>query len=303
MSDQPPQVNIIIKKIKKVQGGGHHGGAWKVAFADFMTAMMAFFMVMWLISMLPPESKKELAMFFKKAKYYPITQKGESSATEGGYRASKQKKPMDFSRTNTNVDPKNLQSLLKKTVEIRLKDLNDYVTVSLVDEGVRVDIIDHEGNLMFAQGSPELKPQAMRILGEISKVLIQMDNKISIDGHTDATPFGAGKYTNWELSSDRALVTRRAIESYGIDSQRIAMVAGYGSSKPIIANDPEDPRNRRVGLTILFPNTKTVVSPVSHDIVEASKNVEDVNIQPEQKNETVVGVENNLQTVAPDQGK
>ncbi len=304
MSDQP-QVNIIIKKVKKVQGGGHHGGAWKVAFADFMTAMMAFFMVMWLVSMLPPESKKELAMFFKKAKYYPITQKGETPASEGGYRATKQKKPMDFSKTNTNVQPVNIKSMIQKRIDIRLKDLADYVAVSITEEGVRIDIIDHEGNLMFPPGSPELKPQSMRIIGEISKVIAELDNNIAIEGHTDATAFSSAKYSNWELSTDRASVARKAFESYGIDPARFSMVAGYAATKPLIPEDPYDARNRRIGITILMPQAnKTIISPVSKEIMESSKKEATVDpVLSQQENKDIAGQELPLQTVAPDQGK
>ncbi|SFR42860.1 chemotaxis protein MotB [Marinobacter gudaonensis] len=268
MEEQP----IIIKRKKKVVGG-HHGGSWKVAFADFATAMMAFFLVLWLTATASPEQKRAVEGYFRD----PV------GFTEGG-----SPNPVDLEgsasvvkETSTDMDPDQIQiedqvvDELAETLEQRrmeelfqelkerieqnetLQEFKDQLLIDITDEGLRIQIVDRSGRPMFDSGRAQLKYYSQDILFELAKTLGSVSNKLSITGHTDATPFGGRPgYTNWELSADRANTARRALVAGGVRQEQIARVVGLSDSVLFDKEDPTAPVNRRISIIVL--NKKTV---------------------------------------------
>ncbi len=236
---------IIIKKVKKGHGG-HHGGAWKVAYADFVTAMMAFFLLMWLINSIKPETKVEISKYFK----------GEEMATEG-------KPPTPSTDIDIPPDPDEMSEALSKSMALEedmreivdqmLSEMKDQIIITLEDGSVRMEIVDKERNPLFASGSSELSDTAKKIIKEMTKALVNLPNKVVIEGHTDAVNFSTARYTNWELSTERASAARKVLESSGLSPERIAMVAGYASTIPFIKKNPNSPENRRISIVVLPP--------------------------------------------------
>jgi chemotaxis protein MotB len=260
---------IIIKKRRKGAHGGAHGGSWKVAYADFVTAMMAFFLLMWLVSMTSPAEKVVISNYFKQITVFdalgmPSMMKGEQSSVRVVEIAPKpntlpgKKAGGSFFMTSKEA----LKDQLKKQVELKLTEMKDQVVVDVFEEGVRVQIMDQEGNSMFASGSTELSPVAKEILAVIIDNIKELENiKLAVEGHTDSAIFSAvgGRYTNWELSSDRASSARREIERNGFSPGRIMRITGYASTDPLIKEDTKDPRNRRISLLIY--QDKTAIKP------------------------------------------
>lgn len=268
MEQQP----IIIKR-KKVIAAGHHGGSWKVAFADFATAMMAFFLVLWLTATASPEQKKAVEGYFKD----PV------GFTEGG-----SPNPVDLegsasvvNEASTDIDPNpiviadEVVDTLSETLEQRrmeelfqelkerieenetLQEFKDQLLIDITDEGLRIQIVDRSNRPMFDSGRAELKYYSQEILFELAKTLGSVDNKLSLTGHTDATPFGGRPgYTNWELSADRANTARRALVAGGVRSQQIARVVGLSDSVLFDQDEPTAPVNRRISIIVL--NKKTI---------------------------------------------
>ncbi|MGP9832905.1 flagellar motor protein MotB [Marinobacter sp. NSM] len=270
MEEQP----IIIKRKKKVVGG-HHGGSWKVAFADFATAMMAFFLVLWLTATASPEQKLAVEGYFKD----PIgfVEGGSASPIDLGGRASvaDQMQPDrvegSVSLQDETVDlladdleRRRMQALLGVVQEQieqseTLQEFKDQLLLDITDEGLRVQIVDRSGRPMFDSGRAELKYYSQDILFELAKKLGSVNNKVSITGHTDATPFvGRPGYTNWELSADRANTARRALVAGGVRPDQIARVVGLSDSVLFDKDNPTAPVNRRISIIVL--NKKTADS-------------------------------------------
>ncbi|MES2662515.1 MAG: flagellar motor protein MotB [Pseudomonadota bacterium] len=276
---------IIIKK-KKGHGHGHHGGGWKVAFADFMTAMMAFFLLMWLLESASPEELKAIAGYFNdpggsilgpggaspgvipledpngEAKVIPnfdVDKKGDSLKEEPDKDSHKSagEKP-NIGEILEKLEKKQLAEL-KEQLEDELSKmdsvfqlLKDQILIDFTDLGLRVQIIDKDKRLMFDAGSSTLKPYSQEVLEKIAELLNKVPNKISITGHTDATQYGDGaEYTNWELSSDRANSARRALLSGKYPERKIGTVQGMASSAPLYPDNPDDPKNRRIAIIVL----------------------------------------------------
>jgi chemotaxis protein MotB len=253
VSDTPSvKAPIIIKRIKKVVGG-HHGGSWKVAFADFMTTMMALFLVMWLLALVPPDKRAAVAEYFRAFKYFPVVQKTGDKVLDRGYQIKKKAMPVQMARPHIVVDKQNLKNKLKDMVEGSLADVKQHISISMVEEGLRIEIVDTEGRLMFVAGSADPTPQAKAILSEFYNMLADIDNRVTIEGHTDASTYMSDQASNWELSVARANSVRKVLTAMGMNPERIAMVAGYASTKPIIPENPVDPRNRRVSIVVLYP--------------------------------------------------
>jgi chemotaxis protein MotB len=251
---------IIIKKVKgKGHGGGHHGGEWKVAYADFITAMMAFFLLMWLIAILSPEKKQTMAQYFKD---FSFMQQGGSGFLDketgimgrGGVDKSNWTSEIPKGGPNQ-LTREELRDELKKEVETKLSDVKDQILVDLFEGGVRIQLIDKEGNPMFALGSPDLTPSAKKILKTITTHIKEQSNDVAIEGHTDALNYSTAKYTNWELSTERASAARKVLEAEGFNSSRLIRVAGYASKDLLIRDNPNDPRNRRISIILLDNNS------------------------------------------------
>ncbi len=237
--------NIIIKKVKKGGHGGHHGGAWKVAYADFVTAMMAFFLLMWLLNAVKPETKEALSKYFK----------GEELPTEGAPPTTSTDIDLPPSEPADGLSQSmELEENMREIVDQMLSDLKDQIVITLADGNVRIEIVDKERNPLFASGSSELSETAKKIIKEMTKALIGLPNKVIIEGHTDSVNFSTTRYTNWELSTERASAARKVLETSGLLPERIALVAGYASTIPFVKKNPTSPENRRISIVVLPPN-------------------------------------------------
>lgn len=256
------QASIIIKRVKKISGG-HHGGAWKVAYADFVTAMMAFFLLMWLITALKPQTKAAIASYFREGTEI-VLERGGPPSPDIDRPPAADNEPINagegFSDSletmNAINEAKEIQSDIKEIIEEELSDLKDQIIVELVDGNVRIEIVDKEQNPLFAVGSSALNDNAQKIIQELTKVILDVPNKVIIEGHTDSLNYKGSHYTNWELSTERASAARKILESKGMKEHRIAMVAGYASTNPLVKYDPSNPKNRRISIVILSNKTK-----------------------------------------------
>ncbi|MGQ9811898.1 MAG: flagellar motor protein MotB [Dissulfurimicrobium sp.] len=258
------QGNIIIKKIKKVSGGGHHGGSWKVAYADFVTAMMAFFLLLWLVTMVSPEKRPQVAAYFK---YFSIFDASGTSfldkqaaiLIQPGQSEEKIEPELEGSKAVLSLkegeatDPEKFQKMIKQAIENRLGDIKDQIIVDTFKDGVRIQLVDKEGKPMFDVGSAEPTPLALRILKVIAENIKSTTNPISIEGYTDSLAYKTSNYSNWELSTERALTTRKIIEQMGIDPSRLKNITGYADTVPLVPDNPKDPRNRRISILLYFP--------------------------------------------------
>jgi chemotaxis protein MotB len=255
-SQQAKAPVIIIKKIKKVSGGAH-GGSWKVAFADFMTTLMALFLVMWLLAMIPPDKRAGVAQYFRAFKYFPVIQKTGDKVFDRGYQVKRKAMPIPMARPNVVIDKHKLKDKLKDMVEVNFPAVKQNISISAVEEGIRIEIVDTEGRLMFVAGSADPTPQAKAILSECYTMLADIENRITVEGHTDASTYKGDEASNWELSVARANAVRRMLTAMGMAQDRISMVAGYAATKPIIPENPLDPRNRRVSIVVLYPESSS----------------------------------------------
>lgn len=268
---------IIVKRIKK-GGHGAHGGAWKIAYADFVTAMMAFFLLMWLLGSTTEGDKKGIADYFNsplKVSMFGGSGSGDSSSVIKGGGA-------DLSRTTGQVKngeveaPKralNLQALkneqrraeaarlaaLKEKVEEvlasnpKLAAMKSQIRLDMTPDGLRIQIVDENARPMFDSGSAIVKPYMRDLLQQIGSVLAEVPNRLTLEGHTDAQPFAAGErgYSNWELSSDRANASRRELITGGLPDDRVLRVQGLASSNLFDREQPGSPANRRISIIVM----------------------------------------------------
>jgi chemotaxis protein MotB len=241
------KTTIIVRKIKKGHGD-HHGGSWKVAYADFVTAMMAFFLLLWLISMVEPQKRAAIADYFRN---FNIFQQSGRFFMEQASSIHKEVKTTVEPVTGENVAER-LKEQLKQAIEQKLKNLKDHIMIETVEGGVRIQIVDLEGEPMFPSASSEPTEKAREILKVVSENIKDEPAKIAVEGHTDAVPFRGGKITNWELSTERASSARRELEKNGVDPSKISRVVGYADTMPLIKDDPKDPRNRRISIILMF---------------------------------------------------
>jgi len=281
MSDDS-QRPIIVKRVKK-GAHGHHGGAWKIAYADFVTAMMAFFLLMWLLGSTTKADLQGISDFFKtplKVSLMGGSGAGDSTSVikAGGSditRAEGQQKHGE-STTGRKVsdlrDAERELALREKQVlrELKLKiegaiaasptmsQFKNQLLIDITTEGLRIQIVDEQNRPMFAIGSAMLQPYTREIVHEIAKVVNEVPNRISLSGHTDATPYsgGEGGYSNWELSADRSNSLRRELLAGGMDDKRIARVVGLSSSVLLDAANPVNPINRRVSIIVMNKKTE-----------------------------------------------
>lgn len=263
MEDRP----IIVKRIKKVSG--HHGGAWKVAFADFATAMMAFFLVLWLTAGTSPEVREAVEGYFKDPVGFteggsknPIDLGGSPSLEmDNAAEADVDKMKVDEETINEladNVELRQMEQILadvKEQIEQSetLQKFRDQLLLDITDEGLRIQIVDRSNRPMFDSGSAQLKYYSEDILFELAKPLSRVPNKISVTGHTDSTPFSGGKagYSNWELSADRANTARRALVAGAVSEKQLARVVGLADSVLFDRELPTAPVNRRIAIIVL----------------------------------------------------
>ncbi|MCE5336592.1 MAG: OmpA family protein [Desulfobacteraceae bacterium] len=258
--DEKPK-KIIVKHVKKVHGG-HHGGSWKVAYADFVTAMMAFFLVMWLLNMSSQEKRAVLAQYFK---HFSLFEKGgQSFMHQGGTRPSGQnfwgEEIIESGEHASGITNDELATKLMTGVEqVATQTGKEQVMLALTDEGIRIQIVDTRENPIFAVGSAQLTDSAKKIVHSIGNVLKNFPNEIIVEGHSDASPVKSEQASNWDLSVARASSARRELEQGGISPSRIARVVGFSDKMPLYANSPADPRNRRI--SIVFCKNKKIKPP------------------------------------------
>jgi len=264
---------IIVKRVKRF-GGGHHGGAWKIAFADFATAMMAFFLVLWLMSSATPEQLIAIAGYFKdpvgfsdSGSPYVIDLGGSPEMSpdqtlnpEVKSTPAPDKVPVDADKEEAaaeQVEQERLEMLLqelqtKVNENPQLAKFKDQILFEITQDGLRIQIMDAENRPMFDIGSARLKPYFEDILLAMADTIKTVPNKVSVSGHTDATPYvGNNGFGNWELSANRANAARRALTAGGYPDGQVARVVGFASSSLYDKDNPNNPINRRIDITVL----------------------------------------------------
>ena len=284
MSEKKPL--IVVKRIKKV-AGGHHGGAWKIAYADFVTAMMAFFLLMWLLGSTAKGDLSGIADYFKtplKVAMQGGSGSGDSSSVIKGGGTDLARKSGQVKKGDTEAKKKtyNLKAAqaelervdaaklrqLKKRLEVAidanptLKQFKRQLLIDITSEGLRIQIVDEQNRPMFNVASAELQSYTKIILHEIGQVLNDVQNRVSLSGHTDVTPYansGRG-YSNWELSADRANASRRELIAGGMNEAKMLRVVGLASSVPFNQAAPYDPINRRISIIVMNKRTEEAVT-------------------------------------------
>jgi chemotaxis protein MotB len=269
---------IIIKRIKK---GGHsaHGGALKIAYADFVTAMMAFFLLMWLLGSTTEGDKKGISDYFQSPLQVAmqggpgagasnsvitgggndLTQSAGQSRRGDGEEKSAKKMSGDQAKVErAKKDAKDLATLAAKIAaaisnNAKMSEFSSQIKLEITPDGLQIQIVDDQRRPMFDSGSASVKPYMSDILAEIGRALLDVDNKISLDGHTDSQAYGnaARGYSNWELSSDRANASRRELIAAGMPEGKLARVVGMASSLPLEPDNPLAPSNRRISILVM----------------------------------------------------
>lgn len=296
---------IIVKRIKK-GGSGHHGGAWKIAYADFVTAMMAFFLLMWLLGSTAKGDLAGIAEYF--ATPLKVAMQGgsgsgdSSSVIQGGGRDLTRKDGQQ--KKGDNPQPKKSYNLGAAKAELerleleRLKGLKTKIEamidasptmrqykkqllIDITTDGLRIQIVDEQNRAMFASAKADLQPYTKEILFEIGQTLNDMPNKISLSGHTDAAAYSSGEkgYSNWELSADRANASRRALIAGGMDEGKVLRVVGLASAVPFERDHPLNPVNRRISIIVM--NKRAEESVTAEGVAKpAEAAVQDASVAP-----------------------
>ncbi len=278
---------IVIKKIKK-GGDGHHGGAWKVAYADFVTAMMAFFLLMWLLNATTEEQRKGISEYFDPTPMEVSSTTSGAGGVLGGMTVTSDGARKDDTssidpstvppQTNVNseVNAKSAEELskeqleneikaredkefeqVKKEIETQLdssdlKDLKKNLKVDMTPEGLRIQIVDQDGASMFPSGSAIPFEKTTKLLSMVAQIIKTMPNQVSVRGHTDGKQYNKGaNYTNWELSTERANASRRVLLESGIEEKKVSNVVGKADTENLNPKDPLDPQNRRISVVLL----------------------------------------------------
>ncbi len=243
MADANNQAIIVIKK--KVMAAGHHGGAWKVAYADFVTAMMAFFMVMWLVGS-SEDVKQSVAGYFNDP---------AGSGKESGSGMSGSGQSITLDQNNMDKLKESLESAMKEMP--KFEELKDQVKMTVTGEGLRVELMETEKGMFFDSGSPDPSKNGQDVLAKLAQQLATMDNSILIEGHTDSRPVkGRNGYSNWELSGDRANAARRFMQESGLRPDQVKQVRGFADQALMKKDDPGAANNRRVSIIVQYNKPK-----------------------------------------------
>jgi chemotaxis protein MotB len=287
--------SIIIKKKKVVGHGGHHGGSWKVAYADFVTAMMAFFMVMWIMG-LSDDTQAAISGYFNdpsgfmknppKSRNVIVLIPGSNKQKSASEQNKKGEGLGDFQglAVSEAQEGQTLKIDIQKSLEgiPDLQKLMDHIEINITKEGLRVELLEDAGSVFFQSGSAQISQQGRKIVKQITPVFAKTGRYLVIEGHTDAKPYAGKEYTNWELSTDRARSLRRELSVNGMPNDRFRGVNGFADTKLRFPNKPLSPANRRV--TLLLPwgekvkgkdakqsanlNIRQAISPPAFDIHE-----------------------------------
>jgi chemotaxis protein MotB len=278
--NEPEPRPIIIKKIIAESHGGHHGGAWKVAYADFVTAMMAFFLLMWILGATTEKQRKGIADYFTPTMVqlkeksagangifggesivdkdnYPhrAAQTGSKSITIPKDASGGEKEGAAAIRQKERVAFQKLKAVLEQKMASTpsLQGMAKNVRMMETREGLRIDLVDQADFSMFMSGTDQLSPKARALLKQVAEVTDFVDNSVIVRGHTDAMPYSKGRsVNNWTLSAARAEATRRALADFGVENGRFARIEGVADRDPYVPEDPYDPRNRRMSITLAW---------------------------------------------------
>jgi chemotaxis protein MotB len=290
---------IIVKRIKKV-AGGHHGGAWKIAYADFVTAMMAFFLLMWLLGSTAKGNLQGIAEYFQNPLKVAMSGgdgSGDSSSViKGGGKdlslrdGQTKKGEIEAAKKTYNLQAaeaalakidaerlKGLKSKIEAAIELNptLNQFKKQLLLDITSEGLRIQMVDEKNRPMFASAKADLQPYTREILREIGLALNEVPNKISLSGHTDAAPYGSGEkgYSNWELSADRANASRRELIYGGMDETKVLRIVGLSSSVLFDKEDPLNPINRRISIIVMNKKAELSASQDGGE-VDSGKSIE-----------------------------
>jgi chemotaxis protein MotB len=293
---------IVIKKVKKQ--GGHQGGAWKIAYADFVTAMMAFFLLMWLLGSATEAQLQGLSEYFQTPVKTPLEKArgtgDRTSVIQGGGKditmSTGQVRKVNGEKSKRNL--KAVQAELERLDRLKLEDLKtrleqliasnetmrDFKNQLLLDitsEGLRIQIVDDKNRPMFAIARAELQPYTRDILQKLGGVLNEMPNRISLAGHTDATPYANGEknYSNWELSADRANASRRQLIMGGMNEQKIMRVVGLSSAVLFDKANPANPVNRRISIVVMSHKAAKAVTEEGGTTMDIKSDATTLNAQ------------------------
>lgn len=284
MSETTP---IIVKK-KKVQAAGHHGGSWKVAYADFVTAMMAFFMVMWIMGM-SAETRSMVAGYFNdpfgfiknppKSKS-PFATPGSPTPKPGNGKGTSESK-----QSVEQVKLKEVESEFKKAMSAdpELAELSRHVEITMTEEGLRIELVEAAGAVFFETGKDVIRPIALKLIARIAPILTRSGRNIVIEGHTDSAQYSSLAYNNWDLSADRAQALRRALSFGGVPLKQFTEIRGYADTHLKNPSDPLHFSNRRVTLMLPFSKTAAVIDNLPREhLREAIQGVfrQDIGIAP-----------------------
>ncbi len=284
---------IVVKKVFK--GGGHHGGAWKIAFADFATAMMAFFMLLWLMGSTTKEQKAAISEYFNNPSAFEGMSTAPSQSTGEGTGSSPSIISFDGAidmapeaPQTAALDQERIDELAQEQDQARLESLQtaledaldksqalapfkDQLLIDITLEGLRIQIVDKENRSMFDLGSAQLKDYTHDILKELGAIINQVPNRISLTGHTDARPLARAGFSNWELSTERANAARRALIAGGMREDKVGRVVGLSSTVPFDKTDPDNPINRRISIIVMNKKTDEAVQEETATVEELTK--------------------------------
>ncbi len=258
---------VIIRRKSKHGGHGHHGGSWKVAYADFVTAMMAFFLLLWLLNAVTEQQLNGIADYFAPESVSQTTSgaggmlAGRSFDDTGARLGRGTDQIPEPGMTQNQQQQQQNQEFeeIKKQIEQRvqndqqLRQMMSNLEFATTDEGLQIQIKDDQQTAMFANGSAQMTSRARELMSVVAQAVQEMPNNVSISGHTDATPFAGARrgYGNWELSADRALASRRQLIADGVDPKRITHVVGKADTDPLVPETPTAASNRRISITVL----------------------------------------------------
>ncbi len=255
MAEAKEQPIYVIKK--KVHAHGHHGGAWKVAYADFVTAMMAFFMVMWLMGS-SDKVKKAVSGYFRDPQGFK-KQSGTGVTGEG--------EQITISKDDMSALKEKIQSAMKQLPDFKL--IRDHVSMTVTGEGLRIELMEKEGGMFFNSGSPSPSDFGKDLLTKMCGELAKLPNTIVLEGHTDAKPFSNDReYSNWELSADRANSARRLMMANGMKADQIKQVRGFADQRLLDPENPAAPKNRRISVIVQY------MQPTKEEMEKMAKEAE-----------------------------
>ncbi|MDZ7654067.1 MAG: flagellar motor protein MotB [Burkholderiaceae bacterium] len=305
MSSEKAKSTIVIKKIKK-GGHAHHGGAWKIAYADFVTAMMAFFLLMWLLGSTTKGDLKGISDYFQSPLQVAmmggtgsgdatsLIQGGGPSLTQqtgqvknGDVESDKRRRAQERAERakRERAQMEALKAKLEGALQLnpKLSEMRHQIRIEITPDGLRIQIVDDFNRPMFLLGGAQVQPYMRDLLQEIGKVLNEVDNKVALSGHTDAAPYVGGErgYSNWELSADRANASRRELIAGGMAGDKVVRVVGLADSSLSNKDNPRDPLNRRISIIVMNKIAEEKMNQAGGEIEAGSADDVERNLQTE----------------------